>query len=169
MTAKPEIDAPGETEEQWRSRLSGESWQVGGEAVARVRATVAECIASPAFQAQANVEAREHEFAARRYFEVAIEALYVAERVLADGVQCGAINPSRAFQARAFASEFTSAAYRGVRAICKATPCEYRGPLMAIGPAMLCPLCGQRSLDIVTLAVPSPPKPPASGPTGLVT
>lgn len=145
------------SEDEFRQRLLTEVWATARHATEQVSAMIMTETASPAFMALADHKQRQAEFAARRFLEVGIEALYVSELVFATGIMSGALDPGRIVHAKQYASNFIVAAMRGQRCYCKGgkgetgDPCQWAGTMEDAGPAMLCPACGGRTLDLVML------------------
>lgn len=155
------------SDDEFRQRLLTDAWATARMTCEAVARKIMEDTTTPAFLGQADADRKQAQFTYRRMMEVGIEALYVAEFMFATGVASGAIDPGRVVQARNYAQQFVFAATRGQRAFCKnhkgEKPCEWRGLIEEAGPAMLCPTCGERTLDFVAVQA----GPPGDQPPGL--
>lgn len=150
--------APG-SDDEFRQQTLTAAWNSARAVVEAVSQTIMESCATPAFQALPNAPHREAQFAHRQFMQAAIEALYVAEMAFQTGIASGCIDPARVAHAKQYAQGFVLAACTGQRCFCtgatEAGPCTWKGTLEDAGPAMLCPTCGQRTLDMLNLAVPT--------------
>jgi len=156
MTEQPTKPVPG-SDDDFRQRTLQAAWKSAQECVEAVCASIVTNTESPAFLSVPDVERRRSQFAHRRFMEIAIEAIYVAEWALQTAVQSGAVSPDRAAHAKDYAAKFVLSCLNGQRCYCKGSeleagvPCQWSGLMDEAGPAMLCPACGNRTLDLLSL------------------